>query len=48
MQGDVYTWGWKECVPSGKAIDDHSASTILVKDALARQSGSLTEQGSMS
>ncbi|CAA7392714.1 unnamed protein product [Spirodela intermedia] len=35
-QGEVYTWGWKECVPSGKVVGDQSAAglRLLEKDAL--------------
>uniref|UniRef100_A0A2P2Q5Y0 Ultraviolet-B receptor UVR8 n=1 Tax=Rhizophora mucronata TaxID=61149 RepID=A0A2P2Q5Y0_RHIMU len=41
--GEVYTWGWKECVPSGKVLGDLSAAT-LEKDISERQSQFLTEQ----
>ncbi|XP_020102197.1 ultraviolet-B receptor UVR8 isoform X3 [Ananas comosus] len=31
--GEVYTWGWKECVPTGRVIADHpSAGTSSEKD----------------
>ncbi|MQL86764.1 hypothetical protein Taro_019308 [Colocasia esculenta] len=44
--GEVYTWGWKECVPSGKATGDQSAGglRLLEKDAPERQSSLLTDQ----
>ncbi|XP_077217335.1 PH, RCC1 and FYVE domains-containing protein 1-like isoform X2 [Tasmannia lanceolata] len=42
--GEVYTWGWKECVPSGKVIGDQSTGGNLEKDILERQSGLLSEQ----
>lgn len=44
-RGEVYTWGWKECVPSGKIFGDLSIGTGLEKDVLERQSSSLTDQG---
>ncbi|KAF4363504.1 hypothetical protein F8388_016456 [Cannabis sativa] len=40
--GEVYTWGWKECVPSGKIIGDKDSSSE--KDTLERQSPFLTDQ----
>lgn len=43
--GEVYTWGWKECVPSGKVIGDPSTSLSIEKDAFEKQSLLLTEQG---
>ncbi|KDP44887.1 hypothetical protein JCGZ_01387 [Jatropha curcas] len=42
--GEVYTWGWKECVPSGKVFGDPSAVGELEKDVFERQSPFLTEQ----
>lgn len=42
--GEVYTWGWKECVPSGKVIGDPSMGGSLEKDVIERQSSFLTEQ----
>ncbi|KAJ6830814.1 ultraviolet-B receptor UVR8-like [Iris pallida] len=30
--GEVYTWGWKECVPSGKVVGDQSMGGNLEKD----------------
>ncbi|XP_044508522.1 ultraviolet-B receptor UVR8-like isoform X2 [Mangifera indica] len=42
--GEVFTWGWKECVPSGKVFRDPCAGTSLEKDAFERQSSFLTEQ----
>ncbi|KAL5569010.1 hypothetical protein UlMin_025585 [Ulmus minor] len=41
--GEVYTWGWKECVPSGKVFGDPSTSGSLEKDALERQSSFMAE-----
>ncbi|XP_058099402.1 ultraviolet-B receptor UVR8-like isoform X2 [Magnolia sinica] len=42
--GEVYTWGWKECVPSGKVISDQPATGSLDKDIVKRQSTSLSDQ----
>ncbi|XP_011085016.1 ultraviolet-B receptor UVR8 isoform X1 [Sesamum indicum] len=42
--GEVYTWGWKECVPSGKVFGDPSTGASTEKDALEKQSLLLTEQ----
>ncbi|CAK9134824.1 unnamed protein product [Ilex paraguariensis] len=41
--GEVYTWGWKECVPSGKVFGDPSMLS-LEKEVSERQSSFLTEQ----
>ncbi|XP_072974795.1 uncharacterized protein [Typha angustifolia] len=40
--GEVYTWGWKECVPSGRVVADHSSSEASEKDE--RHSGFVNEQ----
>ncbi|XP_021888390.1 ultraviolet-B receptor UVR8-like isoform X3 [Carica papaya] len=40
--GEVYTWGWKECVPSGKLSRDLVIGSFQ-KDTSGKQSG-LTEQ----
>lgn len=40
VTGDVYTWGWKECVPSGKVIGDPSTGLNTEKESLT-----LTDQG---
>ncbi|KAJ7964571.1 Ultraviolet-B receptor UVR8 [Quillaja saponaria] len=42
--GEVYTWGWKECVPSGKIFGGPSVGGNLEKDILERQNSLLTEQ----
>ncbi|XP_068668074.1 ultraviolet-B receptor UVR8-like isoform X1 [Aristolochia californica] len=42
--GEVYTWGWKECVPSGKVIGDQPPGATLDKDQSERQSGTLSDQ----
>lgn len=39
----MYTWGWKECVPTGKVIGEHPAIGSLEKDE--RQSTFPNEQG---
>lgn len=44
--GAVYTWGWKECVPSGKVIAEPSMGTNFEKDVMERQCSFLTDQGS--
>ncbi|KAL8051151.1 hypothetical protein ABFS82_06G126400 [Erythranthe guttata] len=41
---EVYTWGWKECVPSGKVLGDSSAGSSVEKGIFDKQSLSLTEQ----
>lgn len=43
--GEVYTWGWKECVPSGKVIEDPTVGSRLDKDVAEQQGSLLTEQG---
>ncbi|KAK7290064.1 hypothetical protein RIF29_04217 [Crotalaria pallida] len=42
--GEVYTWGWKECVPSGKVVGEPSTGVSLEKDGPGRQSSFLPEQ----
>ncbi|KAL8093493.1 uncharacterized protein LOC141690035 [Apium graveolens] len=42
--GEVYTWGWKECVPSGKVIEDPTVGSRLDKDVAEQQGSLLTEQ----
>ncbi|XP_062225946.1 ultraviolet-B receptor UVR8-like isoform X2 [Phragmites australis] len=41
-EGDVYTWGWKECVPTGRVIADQSSVGTLEKDE--RQSAIAADQ----
>ncbi|XP_042968736.1 ultraviolet-B receptor UVR8-like isoform X6 [Carya illinoinensis] len=41
--GEVYTWGWKECVPSGKVLADPTLGVSFEKDVFERQC-SLTDQ----
>ncbi|KAL5229006.1 hypothetical protein ABZP36_017271 [Zizania latifolia] len=41
-EGDVYTWGWKECVPTGRVISDQSSVGTLEKDE--KQSATATDQ----
>ncbi|CAJ1800855.1 unnamed protein product [Sphenostylis stenocarpa] len=45
-EGEVYAWGWKECVPSGKVITDFITIGSLPKDASRKQSSSIADQGS--
>ncbi|PWZ11180.1 Ultraviolet-B receptor UVR8 [Zea mays] len=40
---DVYTWGWKECVPTGRVIGDQSSVGTMEKDE--RQMAMATDQG---
>ncbi|GLT89084.1 hypothetical protein SLE2022_070840 [Rubroshorea leprosula] len=42
--GQVFTWGWKECIPSGKVFGDPSVGTTLKKDVSKRHSLYLKEQ----
>ncbi|XP_051122990.1 ultraviolet-B receptor UVR8 [Andrographis paniculata] len=42
--GEVYTWGWKECVPSGKVFTDPSSGLSIDKDTFEKQSMLLNEQ----
>ncbi|KAK1320419.1 Ultraviolet-B receptor UVR8 [Acorus calamus] len=43
-KGEVYTWGWKECVPSGKVIGEQPTGVGMEKEVVERQSGVLSEQ----
>ncbi|KAF7825627.1 ultraviolet-B receptor UVR8-like [Senna tora] len=45
-KGEVYAWGWKECVPSGKIISDFLIGRSLQKDAAVKPNSVVTEQGS--
>ncbi|KAK9154365.1 hypothetical protein Sjap_001845 [Stephania japonica] len=43
--GEVYTWGWKECVPTGKVVGgDQSTVGSLEKDLHDKPNSLLTEQ----
>lgn len=42
--GEVFTWGWKECIPSGKVFGDLSAGASTEREVLERQSSFSTEQ----
>ncbi|XP_044473732.1 alsin-like [Mangifera indica] len=42
--GEVYTWGWKECVPSARVPLFLTTGGISQKDVIGKQSGSLTGQ----
>ncbi|XP_065872575.1 ultraviolet-B receptor UVR8 [Euphorbia lathyris] len=44
--GEVFTWGWKECVPSGKVFGETTVLGALEKDASERQNLMYTEQAS--
>ena len=41
-KGEVYTWGWRECLPSGKVICDLGS---LQTETIGKESSMLTEQG---
>ncbi|GFP86361.1 ultraviolet-b receptor uvr8 [Phtheirospermum japonicum] len=43
--GEVFTWGWKECVPSGKVFGDSSTGSTMEDNTPEKQSLLLTEQG---
>ncbi|RYR65462.1 hypothetical protein Ahy_A03g011401 isoform B [Arachis hypogaea] len=43
-RGEVYTWGWKECIPSGKVFGEPSTGVSPEKDVTGRQSSFVTEQ----
>ncbi|KAJ7950266.1 Ultraviolet-B receptor UVR8 [Quillaja saponaria] len=45
-KGEVYTWGWKECVPTGKVIGDLATRGDCQKDLIGKQSSLVPEQGS--
>ncbi|KAK7385719.1 hypothetical protein VNO78_31535 [Psophocarpus tetragonolobus] len=42
--GEVYTWGWKECIPSGRVFGEPSKGVSLEKDVPGRHSPLSTEQ----
>ncbi|WJX38334.1 hypothetical protein P8452_26007 [Trifolium repens] len=42
--GEVYTWGWKECIPSGKVFGETLSGVSPEKDAQGKQGSFLTEQ----
>ncbi|CAK7342808.1 unnamed protein product [Dovyalis caffra] len=44
--GEVYTWGWKECVPLGKFPRDGATWGAFQKDNATKQNVLLSEQGS--
>ncbi|XP_057863040.1 ultraviolet-B receptor UVR8 isoform X6 [Cryptomeria japonica] len=46
-RGEVYTWGWKECVPTGKTTADQvlTGAPSTEKDMLGSQVESSTDQG---
>ncbi|WVY90892.1 hypothetical protein V8G54_036406 [Vigna mungo] len=43
--GEVYTWGWKECIPSGRVFGEPSTGVGLEKDVPGSHSQLSTEQG---
>ncbi|KAI3912502.1 hypothetical protein MKW98_020964 [Papaver atlanticum] len=50
VNGQVYTWGWKECVPTGKVIggDQSIGGMNQEKERLDKQNSLMTEQVSPS
>ncbi|XP_073036567.1 ultraviolet-B receptor UVR8-like isoform X3 [Primulina eburnea] len=42
---EVYTWGWKECVPSGKVFGDPATGLNTEKDGFEKHGLLLAEQG---
>uniref|UniRef100_A0A7N0UV03 RCC1-like domain-containing protein n=1 Tax=Kalanchoe fedtschenkoi TaxID=63787 RepID=A0A7N0UV03_KALFE len=42
--GKVYTWGWKECIPSGKVVGDSATSDVQEKDVYDGTNPFLGEQ----
>lgn len=44
-KGEVYTWGWKECVPSVKITCTWTNMKNSEDQAVARQSSTMTDQG---
>ncbi|KAL2333288.1 hypothetical protein Fmac_014501 [Flemingia macrophylla] len=42
--GEVYTWGWRECIPSGKLFGESLTGVSPEKHLPGRQSTFLTEQ----
>ncbi|KAJ8747348.1 hypothetical protein K2173_012928 [Erythroxylum novogranatense] len=42
--GEVYTWGWKECIPSGKVFGDLSSAGSSEKTGFERQNPFSTDQ----
>lgn len=43
--GEVYTWGWSECIPSMKTLRDLAIGGGSLKDSTGKQSLPATEQG---
>ncbi|XP_031114818.1 ultraviolet-B receptor UVR8-like isoform X2 [Ipomoea triloba] len=42
--GEVYTWGWKECVPSGQVYGEPSMGLNVKKDVIEKQTTTFTDQ----
>ncbi|XP_011653647.2 ultraviolet-B receptor UVR8 isoform X1 [Cucumis sativus] len=42
--GEVYTWGWSECIPSMKTLRDLAIGGGLLKDSTGKQSLTTAEQ----
>lgn len=44
-KGEVYTWGWKECVPSVKITRSWATVKSCEDETAAKQSLTINEQG---
>lgn len=44
-KGEVYTWGWKECVPSVKLTCSWATVKNSEDETVTRQSSTLIDQG---
>ncbi|XP_023544144.1 ultraviolet-B receptor UVR8-like [Cucurbita pepo subsp. pepo] len=42
--GEVYTWGWSECIPSMKTLRDLAIGGAMLKDSTGKQTLPTTEQ----
>lgn len=42
--GGVYTWGWKECVPSDTIVHDLVTGGSVRKDTTGKQNSQLNDQ----
>ncbi|XP_069144790.1 ultraviolet-B receptor UVR8 isoform X9 [Solanum lycopersicum] len=47
-KNDVYTWGWKECVPSSKVVANFASGGSFEGDAIRKESGSTDQESPQS
>uniref|UniRef100_A0A0V0IBB7 Putative ovule protein n=1 Tax=Solanum chacoense TaxID=4108 RepID=A0A0V0IBB7_SOLCH len=47
-KNDVYTWGWKECVPSSKVVANFSSGGSFEGDAIRKESVSTDQESPQS